>query len=55
MESFVADANILEMTGPIVSKHISALEKHLGAQQLNRTTQCQNLTEFGRAYYEQCL
>lgn len=53
--SFAAAANILEMSGPMVGKHINALEKHLGAQLLNRTTRRQNLTEFGQAYYEQCL
>ncbi len=38
----------------MVGNHVRFLEARLGALLLNRTTRQQNLTEFGRAYYEQC-
>lgn len=52
--SFAAAAAALDLSGPMVGKHVRALEQRLGAQLLNRTTRRQSLTEFGRAYYERC-
>jgi DNA-binding transcriptional LysR family regulator len=37
-----------------VSKQLAALEAHLGARLLNRTTRNLSLTEVGRAYLERC-
>jgi DNA-binding transcriptional LysR family regulator len=39
----------------MVSSHVQALEEHLGARLLNRTTRRINLTEVGKAYYDRCL
>lgn len=52
--SFAAAAAALGMSGPMVGKHIRALEDRLGVRLLNRTTRRQSLTEAGRAYYERC-
>jgi DNA-binding transcriptional LysR family regulator len=52
--SFAAAAAVLDLSGPMVGKHIRMLEERLGARLLNRTTRRQSLTELGRAYYERC-
>jgi DNA-binding transcriptional LysR family regulator len=52
--SFAAAAAALDLSGPMVGKHVRFLEERLGVRLLNRTTRRQNLTEFGRAYYERC-
>jgi DNA-binding transcriptional LysR family regulator len=39
----------------MVSNHIQALEEHLGARLLNRTTRKVSPTEVGRAYYDRCV
>jgi DNA-binding transcriptional LysR family regulator len=52
--SFAAAAAALDISGPMVGKHILALEQRLGARLLNRTTRRQSLTELGRAYYDRC-
>ncbi len=52
--SFAAAAAALDLSSPMVGKHVRALEERLGVRLLNRTTRRQNLTEFGRAYYERC-
>jgi DNA-binding transcriptional LysR family regulator len=51
---FSAAARRLTMSTSMVSSHVQALEKHLGARLLNRTTRKINLTEVGKAYYESC-
>lgn len=50
--SFTAAANRLELSKSVVSKYVTRLENHLGAQLLQRTTRKLNLTEVGRAFYE---
>jgi len=52
--SFAAAADALEMSGPMVGKHVRFLEERLGIRLLNRTTRRQSLTEAGQAYYERC-
>ncbi|MET2825663.1 LysR substrate-binding domain-containing protein [Mesorhizobium shangrilense] len=52
--SFAAAASALDLSGPMVGKHVRFLEERLGVRLLNRTTRRQSLTEFGRAYYERC-
>lgn len=52
--SFAAAATVLDLSAPMVGKHVRFLEERLGMRLLNRTTRRQSLTEFGRAYYERC-
>ena len=52
--SFAAAAIALDLSGPMVGKHVRSLEERLGVRLLNRTTRRQSLTDFGRAYYERC-
>lgn len=52
--SFAAAADALEMSGPMVGKHVRFLEERLGIRLLNRTTRRQSLTDAGQAYYERC-
>jgi DNA-binding transcriptional LysR family regulator len=51
---FSAAARRLNMSTTMVSNHVQALEDHLGARLLNRTTRRVGVTEVGRAYYERC-
>ncbi len=52
--SFAAAAEALDISGPMVGKHVRFLEERLGVRLLNRTTRRQSLTDFGRAYYDRC-
>ncbi|CAI9404725.1 HTH-type transcriptional regulator DmlR [Pleomorphomonas sp. T1.2MG-36] len=52
--SFAAAASALDLSPPMVGKHVRQLEERLGARLLNRTTRRQSLTDPGRAYYERC-
>jgi DNA-binding transcriptional LysR family regulator len=52
--SFSAAAEALDLSAPMVGKHVQSLEQHLGVRLLNRTTRRQSLTDFGRAYYDRC-
>jgi DNA-binding transcriptional LysR family regulator len=52
--SFAAAAAVLDLSGPMVGKHIRFLEERLGVRLINRTTRRQSLTDFGRTYYERC-
>jgi len=52
--SFTATANAFRISPSMVSKHINALEKRLGATLLKRTTRTLHLTEIGRNYYQSC-
>lgn len=50
--SFSSAARSLGLGPSAVSKSVAALEEHLGARLLNRTTRRLSLTEVGVAYYE---
>ena len=50
--SFAAAAT--DMSATMVAKHIRALEGHLGARLIERTTRRQSLTDIGHAYLERC-
>jgi DNA-binding transcriptional LysR family regulator len=52
--SFAAAATALDLSGPMVGKHVRFLEERLSVRLINRTTRRQSLTDFGRAYYERC-
>jgi len=52
--SFAAAAEALDLSAPMVGKHVQWLEARLGVRLINRTTRRQSVTEFGRAYYERC-
>ena len=53
--SFSAVARTLGVGQPAVSKQIAALEAHLGAQLLQRTSRSLTLTEAGRDFYESAV
>ncbi len=52
---FTAAAQASDLSTTMVSNHVMALERRLGARLLNRTTRRQSLTEIGAQYYAQCL
>ncbi len=52
--SFVAAADRLSLSAPMVSKHLAHLERELGVRLLNRTSRRVSLTEAGSLYFEQC-
>jgi DNA-binding transcriptional LysR family regulator len=52
--SFVAAAERLDLSTPMVSKHVFSVEKRLGTRLLNRNTRTLSLTEPGRVYLERC-
>jgi DNA-binding transcriptional LysR family regulator len=51
--SFTAAARVLKLPKSTVSRRVSRLEAALGIQLLRRTTRQLNLTDAGRAFYEQ--
>ena len=53
-KSFSAAARRLNLSKSQVSKHITQLEKSIGARLLNRTTRALSLTDAGAAFYEHC-
>ena len=53
--SFSAVAREAGIGQPAVSKQIAALEAHLGAQLLRRTSRSQTVTEAGRDFYESAV
>ncbi len=55
LRRFSAAAHELERSGASVSKEIAALEDHLGARLLHRTTRSLSLTSAGAEYYERCV
>jgi DNA-binding transcriptional LysR family regulator len=52
---FAAAARDLRMSPAAVSKHVAALEAHVGTRLFDRTTRKVGLTEAGRVYLERCL
>lgn len=52
--SMTAAAEQSGISPTMVSNHLRALEEHLGATLLRRTTRRQSLTEFGQAYFKRC-
>jgi DNA-binding transcriptional LysR family regulator len=52
--SFAAAASVLNLSAPMVGKHVRFLEDRAGVRLLNRTTRRQSLTDFGRVYFERC-
>ncbi|HTX09649.1 MAG TPA: LysR family transcriptional regulator [Solirubrobacteraceae bacterium] len=51
-ESFSAAARTLGVSGSLVSRHISELERQLGVRLVNRTARAVSLTEHGHRYFE---
>ncbi len=52
--SFSKASADLGVTQPTATKHVAALEEHLGARLLNRNTRGVSATEIGALYYEKC-
>jgi DNA-binding transcriptional LysR family regulator len=44
----------MELSTPMVSKHVMFIEKRVGVRLLNRNTRNLSLTEAGRLYFERC-
>lgn len=53
--SFTAVAIEQNASQPTISRQVAALEQHLGARLLTRTTRTLSLTDDGRAFYEHAL
>ncbi len=49
---FARAARALNMSGAVVTRQVAALEAHLGARLLNRTTRRMSLTDAGEEFYE---
>lgn len=54
LQSFRRAAEELDVSPSVISKHISALEQHLGAQLLTRTTRRLKLSTVGERYLQTC-
>src|SRR5512138_1754530 len=52
--SFARAADELELSRPAASAHVAALERHLGARLLNRTTRKVSLTAEGAEFLRSC-
>ena len=52
--SFIAVANQLQVDRSVVTRQVAALEKHLGAKLITRSTRSLTLTAAGSAYLEKC-
>ncbi len=52
--SFTKAADLLNISKPMASKHLSNLENHLRAKLLYRNNRQQSLTEIGKRYYQEC-
>jgi DNA-binding transcriptional LysR family regulator len=53
--SFVAAAEHMDISTPMVSKHVAYAEERLGVRLLNRNSRTLSLTEAGRVYFERCM
>lgn len=52
--SFVRASEQLHLSPTATSRHVAELEKHLGAQLLQRSTRRLSLTDIGTGFYERC-
>lgn len=52
--SFTRAAEQLNLSSTATSRHVAELEKHLGAQLLQRSTRRLHLTSIGAEYYDRC-
>lgn len=52
--SFARASEQLHISATATSRHVAELEKHLGAQLLQRSTRHLSLTEIGANYYDRC-
>lgn len=52
--NFTEVAREMALSQPLVSKYITALERHLGVKLLHRSTRQLSLTDAGKQYYEHC-
>lgn len=52
--SIAKAADALDLSSAALSKQLRALEAHLGAVLLQRTTRRMSLTDTGQAYYAEC-
>ncbi|MFY8194291.1 MAG: LysR family transcriptional regulator, partial [Novosphingobium sp.] len=52
--SFAEAARRLHMSAPAVTRAVAALEEHIGARLLVRSTRLVKLTEAGTRYYADC-
>src|SRR5690606_33525125 len=50
-----AAAERMDIAKSVVSRRLKELEAHLGVQLFRRTTRKMNLTDSGRAFYEQAV
>lgn len=53
--SFSETARLLDVSAPLVSRHVSDLEAHLHIRLFNRSTRRVELSEAGAAYYPDCV
>lgn len=53
--SISAAADRMNVAKSVVSRRLKELEEHLGVELFHRTTRQMNLTDTGRAFYQQCV
>ncbi|WP_076858634.1 LysR family transcriptional regulator [Bradyrhizobium mercantei] len=53
--SLTAAAAACDLSPTMVGNHLQALEDRLGTRLISRTTRRQNLTDFGKIYYDRCV
>jgi len=53
-QGFAAAARQLRLSGPMVTRAVAALEEHIGARLLHRTTRQVRVTETGQRYLQDC-
>lgn len=53
--SFARAAERLDLSNAAVTRHVAALEAHLGTRLLHRSTRRLSLTDTGRAFHERCV